>query len=104
MSLDSPSIHGTIARSCHSACTREWRQVRPWVGLSRYWGREIQGWTYRLPRYIRRKLSRLVRKWFVYISVAGVMGGSHRYLDHINVSKLWQLAKRVFAYVMIQLN
>lgn len=32
------------------------------------------------------------------------MGGSHRYLDHINVSKLWQLAKRVFAYVMIQLN
>ena len=32
------------------------------------------------------------------------MGGSHRFLDHITALKPWQLAKRVLAYVMIQLS
>ena len=52
-------------------------------------------------RYTKKKISRLVRKWFVYITIMGVMGNSGRIIEHVSVWKPWRLAKQVIGYVMV---
>lgn len=55
-----------------------------------------------LLRFTRKKLSYLIRKWFVYISVMGVMGtNSNRILEHLSVWKPWRLAKQMLAHWMM---
>lgn len=56
---------------------------------------------FRLLRYTKKKISRLVRKWFVYITIMGVMGNSGRIIEHVSVWKPWRLAKQVIGYVMV---
>lgn len=54
----------------------------------------------RLLRFMKRKLSRVLRKWFVYIAVAGLAGNAGRWFDHLSLWKPWRLAKGVAAYLM----
>jgi hypothetical protein len=54
-----------------------------------------------LLRRSRRKISSLIRKWFVYLSVMGVMGISNRLWEHISVLKPWRLVKQVSGYLMM---
>jgi hypothetical protein len=55
---------------------------------------------YRLLRFTKKKLSRALRKWFVYLAIAGVAGNSSRVFDHLSLWKPWRLAKGVAAYLI----
>jgi len=55
---------------------------------------------YRLLRFTKKKLSRALRKWFVYLAIAGVAGHSSRVFDHLSLWKPWRLAKGVAAYLI----
>ncbi|MFZ5937330.1 hypothetical protein ACOKS3_21200 [Pseudomonas sp. HS6-2] len=52
----------------------------------------------RLLRFVKRKLSRALRKWFIYLAVAGLAGNSSRMFDHLSLWKPWHLAKGLAAY------
>ncbi|MBH3387698.1 hypothetical protein I5S62_01030 [Pseudomonas putida] len=54
----------------------------------------------RLLRFIKRKFSRMLRKWFVYLVVAGLAGNYSRLVDHFSIWKPWRLAKGVAAYLI----
>jgi hypothetical protein len=54
----------------------------------------------RLLRFIKRKFSRMLRKWFVYLAVAGLAGNYSRLFDHLSIWKPWRLAKGVAAYLI----
>ncbi|MBA1190444.1 hypothetical protein G7Z99_15525 [Pseudomonas entomophila] len=43
-----------------------------------------------MPRYKRKRLSSFIRKWFVYITVVSLTGGSNRIVEHLSSGKLWQ--------------
>jgi len=49
---------------------------------------------------MKRKLSSVLRKWFVYLAVAGLAGNSSRLFDHLSLWKPWHLAKGVAAYLI----
>jgi len=51
-------------------------------------------------RFIKKKFSRALRKWLVYLTVAGLAGNSSRLFDHLSLWKPWRLAKGVAAYLM----
>ncbi|WEK33136.1 MAG: hypothetical protein P0Y58_13420 [Candidatus Pseudomonas phytovorans] len=51
-------------------------------------------------RFIKRKFSSLLRKWFVYLAVAGLAGNANRLFDHLSLWKPWRLAKGLAAYLI----
>ena len=58
-----------------------------------------------LPRYKRKRLSSFIRKWFVYITVVSLTGGSNRIVEHLSNGKLWQWVnwptiKRVLVHLL----
>lgn len=55
---------------------------------------------YRLLRLMKRKLSRVLRKWFVYLAIAGLAGNFSRMFDHLSLWKQWRIAKGLAAYLM----
>jgi len=54
-----------------------------------------------LLRYSKKKLSRLIRKGVVYVTVMGVMGNSGRIFDHFSAWQPWRLAKQMLGYVLM---
>lgn len=51
-------------------------------------------------RFIKRKFSRMLRKWFVYLAVAGLAGNYSRLFDHLSIWKPWRLAKGIAAHLI----
>ncbi|EKT4450745.1 MULTISPECIES: hypothetical protein [Pseudomonas] len=51
-------------------------------------------------RLIKRKFSRVLRKWFVYLAVAGLAGNYSRLFDHLSIWKPWRIAKGLAAYLI----
>jgi len=52
---------------------------------------------------MKRKISRALRKWVVYLVLAGLAGNSSRVFDHLSALKPWRLAKGFAAYLMTTL-
>jgi len=53
-----------------------------------------------LLRFTKKKIARVLRKWFVYLVVAGLAGNSGRLFEHLSLWKPWRLAKGVAAYLI----
>ncbi|MNN96233.1 hypothetical protein D3C81_2151810 [compost metagenome] len=47
-----------------------------------------------------KKALRLLRKWFVYLWIAGLAGNSSRLFEHLSLWKPWRLIKGVAAYLL----
>jgi len=54
-----------------------------------------------LLRFTRRKLYRLFRRWFVYLSIAGAMGNANRLFEHFSLWKSWHLVKGIVAHWVV---
>jgi len=50
---------------------------------------------------LKRKLSRLVGRWFIYISVVSLTGSSSHLFDHLSTFKPWLTIKHALVHLFL---
>ncbi|MFF5867178.1 hypothetical protein [Pseudomonas sp. NPDC012596] len=98
------TLNGSLADHCLTpSCLcvlRRDAEARHNVGFFRY-GAITRFRMCGLLRFTRRKLYRLFRRWFVYLSIAGAMGNANRLFEHFSLWKSWHLVKGIVAHWVV---